>query len=270
MTGDNQAAVAELAALVQRFVAPDSWRSVGGRGSIAPEGGTLKVTQTREVHWQVLVFCEKLRNARKKPLRSRDRPELFTLATRTSQARAMLDRPVSANFHEPAPLAKILDFLAKVTDSEILIDHAALAAAETSDGVETSLTVERRPLGAVLHDLLRPLGLAYRAVGPYAIQVTSAEAAEERLELEFYPVGGWLAKKDSPLALGEGPGVRAAKLIERLKTAVAPATWSDTGGSGEVYFDTPSQCLIVLQSQPVQAAIERQLAAKGGGGGKGE
>ena len=78
----------------------------------------------------------------------------------------MLGRPVSANFHEPAPLGKILDFLAKATDSDILIDHAALAAAETSDRVETSLTVQKQPLAAVLDELLRPLGLAYRAVGP--------------------------------------------------------------------------------------------------------
>ena len=51
--------------------------------------------------------------------------------------------------------------------------------------------------------------------------------------------------------------MRAAALAERLKTRVAASTWSDVGGPGEVYFDPPSQCLIVLQSQPVQAAVER-------------
>ena len=260
--------------MVRRFVAPESWRDAGGRGTIEPKQRALTVTQTRDVHQQVLVFCEKLRNARKKPLRSHDRPEQFTLTTRTSQARTMLDQPVTVNFHEPAPLGKILDFLAKATDSDILIDHAALAAAETSDRVETSLTVQKQPFGAVLADLLRPLGLTYRVVGPNAIQVTSNEAAEERLELEFYPVGPRLEKaplarlrrgaaKNSPRPLGEGQGVRAAKLIERLKTEVAASTWSDAGGPGEVYFDAPSQYLIVLQSQPVQAAIERFLAAKG-------
>ena len=55
----------------------------------------------------------------------------------------------------------------------------------------------------------------------------------------------------------------AAELAERLKARVAASTWTDAGGLGEVYFDPPPQCLIVLQSQPVQAAIERLLAAKG-------
>jgi hypothetical protein len=135
------------------------------------------------------------------------------------------------------------------------VDHAALATAETSDRVETSLTVQKQPLGSVLAEMLRPLGLTYRVVGPNVIQVTSSEAAEERSELEFYPVGPRL----------EG-GESAAKLVERLKTAAAASTWSDAGGSGDIYFDGPSQCLIVLQSQPVQAAIERKLAPQGDDG----
>jgi hypothetical protein len=263
LTGDDKKAVAEFAKLVQRFVAPESWREAGGHGTAEPKDGLLTVMQSRDVHWQVLVFCEKLRNARQKPLRSHDRPEQFTLTTRTRQARAMLARRVALNFHEPAPLGRILAFLAKATESDILIDHAALAAAETSDCVEASLTVEKQPFGTVLDGLLRPLGLAYRAIGPNAIQVTGVEAAAERLELEFYPIGSRLAKEDTPLPLGEGPGVRAAKLVERLKSEVAAPTWTDAGGSGDVYFDAPSQCLIVLQSQPVQAEIERLLAAKG-------
>ena len=157
----------------------------------------------------------------------------------------------------------------------MLIDRAALAAVETSDRVEASLTAKKQPLGAALCELLRPLGLSYLAVGPQTIQVTSKEAADERLELEFYPVGEGIAgpaKKDpllpvregqqrlSPLPLGEGQGVRVAALAEQLRTRVAASTWSNVGGPGEVYFDPPSQCLIVLQSQPAQAAVQQFLA----------
>jgi hypothetical protein len=240
LTGEDKGAVAEFAALVQTLVAPESWQA-GGRGTIKSDPGTLVISQTGGVHQQVLVFCEKLRNARHKPLRSRDAPEKFTLTSRTAQARKMLDSPVTVNFHEPAPLVKILAFLAGATGSDVLIDRAALAAAETSDRVEASLTVERKPLRAALPDLLGPLGLAYRVVGPSAIQVTTKEGCAERLELEFYPVGRQAT---------------AAKLIERIRTEVAPTTWGD---GGEICFDAPSQCLIVLQSQPVQATIERLL-----------
>ena len=165
--------------------------------------GALNVTQTDDVHQQVLVFCEKLRLARHEPLRSPDHPEQFTLATRRSQAGKLLDRSVTINFHEPTTLAKIIGSLAETTHSDIVIDHAALAAAETSDRVETTLTANNQALRAVLADLLRPLGLSYRAVAAEVIQITTTEAADERLEIEFYPIGPWLAK-----------GISAARLAE--------------------------------------------------------
>jgi hypothetical protein len=195
------------------------------------------------------VFCERLRNARQKPLRSHGNPERFTLVTRLDQAREMLNRPVTINFHEPAPLAKILAFLAESTQCDILIDRAALAAAETSDRVDATLTAERQNFGATLTALLRPLGLNYRAIGPKALQVTTREAAEERLELEFYPIGRWLDK-----------GISGAKLAEGLKARVAAATWTDAGGLADACFDPASRSLIVLQSEPVQATIARLLA----------
>ena len=251
LTGDDGAAADELAHLVRRLVAPESWQGAGGRGTVGAGQGTLAVTQTDGVHQQVLVFCEKLRLARHKPLRSREDPKRFALTTRCDRARKMLDRPVTANFHEPTPLAHILAFLGRTAGVDILVDHAALALDETCDRVETVLTVERRPLGTVLDELLRPLGLTYRTVGAEAIQVTTPEAAEERLELEFYPVGPWLAK-----------GTAGTVLAERLKARIAPSTWDDVGGLGLVYFDPPSECLLVLQSQPAQAAIERLLESQ--------
>ena len=160
------------------------------------------------------------------PFRSREEPEHFALATRWEQARGMLNRPLTATFREPAPLAKILAFLAEATGTDILVDRAALALAETSDRMEATVTAKQQALGPVLVNLLRPLGLAYRVVGPMAIQVTTAEAAAERLEIEFYPVGAWLAQ-----------GISGPHLAERLKARVAATTWSDVGGFGEVYFD---------------------------------
>ena len=130
----------------------------------------------------------------------------------------MLDRRVSANFHEPAPLAKVLAYLSEVSDSIILVDHAALAAAETSDLVEATVTADHQPLATVLADLLRPLGLTYRAMGSDVIQVLTKEAADERLDLEFYSIAAWL-----------DAGMKPAAVIEQLKAkvgATAGATWA--------------------------------------------
>ena len=250
LTGNDKAGVADLAALIQKLVAPDSWQAAGGRGSLIPDRAALVVVQSNEIHQQILTFCEKLRTARHKPLRSHENPDRFALATQLDRAKKMLDQPITANFHEPAPLATILAFLADVAGIDIVVDRAALATAETSDRVETSLTTNKQPLGAALSELLQPLGLTIRTIGSSVLQVTTREAAEERLGVEFYRVDKWLAK-----------GISGQTLAERLKARVAPSSWSDVGGPAEVSFDPPSQCLIVLQSQPAQAAIEQLLAA---------
>ncbi len=259
LTGNDPAAAAELAAMVRTFVSPDSWHGNSGRGTIDAKPDALVVTQTGDVHRQVLVFCEKLRNARGKPLRSRNDPAEFTLATRTAQAYKMLEQPVTANFHRPTPLVDVLAFLARAAHGDILIDRAALADAETSDRVEATLAANGTALADALRELLHPLGLSYRIIGPNVLQVTTNEAAEERLDVEFYPVGLNLKRISADPQANKGADAKVATLIESLKTRVSPSTWAEAGGSGEIGFDPPSQCLIVLQSQAVQAAVERML-----------
>jgi hypothetical protein len=249
LTGNDKSALAELAGMVRKLVAPESWQEGNGRGTITLGDAALVVTQSGAVHGQVLVFCEKLRLARGKPLRSRGNPARFVLTTRRGQARKMLDQHVTANFHQPTPLGTVLAFLAEASGSDILIDRAALALAETSEGVEAALSAKDLPLGTALDELLPPLGLTYRVLDPRTLQVTSEEAAEERLELEFYPIEAGQA--------GAEPAFMA-----QIKAQAAPASWAEAGGAGEIVFDAASGCLLVLQSQPVQQAIERLLAKK--------
>jgi len=251
LTGGDAAALAELAALVQKLVAPDSWQANGGRGELTAEGGILQVVQTEPVHRQILTFCEKLRTARGRPLRSRFDPSRFLLTTRSQRAKQILDRTATANFLEPAPLAEILAYLEECTEADILIDYLALGAAGQPGDVKATLKAENRPLAAALGELLSPLGLAYRAVDAETLQVTSRKALDAHLELEFYPIAEALAK-----------GQTAPALMELIQSRVAGSTWSDAGGPGVLCFDKPSGCLLVLQSQPVHAAIQQLLAEK--------
>jgi hypothetical protein len=240
--------VAELAAVVQKLVAPDSWRPNGGRGSIEPDGDALAVVQTSVVHHQVLTFREKLRNARGKPLRSKSSPDQFALESRLDRAQATLSRPVTANFHQPTPLIEVLAYFGKLAEADILVDRLALAAAGLSDRKDASVTVENKPLGEALDELLGPLGLAYRVIDARTLQVTTRKAVDTHLELEFYPVRELLTGATT------GPA-----LVEQIKSRLAGSSWSDAGGPGVLYFDQPSGCLIVLQSQPVQGELARLL-----------
>jgi hypothetical protein len=254
LTGEDPAgdprsgSVAELAATIQKLVWPDSWQSSGGRGTIESDGAALTVVQTGVVHDEILAFCERLRNARGKPLRSRQSPDRFTLDTRLKRAQATLSRPVTANFHEPTPLIEVLGYLGRLAETDILVDRLALSAAGVSDRTNASVTVEKQPLGDALRGLLTPLGLQYRVIDAKTLQVTTAKAVAAHLELEFYPVGKLLAN-----------GRTGPALVEQIKGRLAGSTWSDAGGAGVLHFDQPSSCLIVLQSQPVQGELARIL-----------
>ncbi len=243
----DKAAAEQLANLVQKLIAPQSWRSAGGEGSIETDKTALIVAQTPAVHDQILVFCEKLRNARGRPLKSNRDPRRFDLTTRFEQAAPALSRPVTANFHEPTKLVEILSYLAQQAEIDILIDRQALAVAGLSDKSEISFVVEDHTLAAALGDLLGPLKLGYRPIDARTLQVSTQSALDARLELEFYPVGKLLGKELS-----------GSDLVAQIKAAVVPSSWSDAGPA-TMYFDQPSATLIVLQSPPVHAAIQAFL-----------
>jgi len=251
LTHRDKVAMDRLAGMVQTLVAPETWQAGGGRGTLRTDDTSLIVTQTGPVHSQVVVFCEKLRSARGLPLRSRGGHERFKLTTRRGQALPILRRPVTVNFYDPTPLAEILAYLGEHGGVTLLIDRAALHAAGLNSKSLATVSVEKQPLDLALEKLLRPLGLVYRVVDARTLQITTYKADIGRLELEFYPVERLLPD-----------GTSASDLIERIKGRVAGSTWSDAGGPGVIHFDKRSKCLMVLQSQPVQVAVERLLAQK--------
>lgn len=244
--------------LLQRLVAPESWKDSGGRGKVEALEDVLVVEQTDAVHHETLEFFEKLRVARGLPTRSRTDRRAFRLDTRRDRAAAVLGRPVTANFIAPTPLPEIIAYLEEIGETTIVVDWIALGAEHVPPGIAGTLRADNQPLGAALTSLLEPLGLAWRVAAGDVLQVTTAAAARARRDLEFYPVDP-LLEKDAA----------AEALIRTVKDQVARGRWDDARGPGVIRFDAPSKCLLVLQSQPVQAEVqallERLKAEKGAG-----
>jgi hypothetical protein len=249
LTGQDPVGAAELVELLEKLVMPDSWQAAGGRGTLQMDRGTLVVVQTALVQRQVLTFCEKLRLARGKPLSGQHEGGVMTLATRLAQARKKLDRAVTLNFPEPTPLARILAELEGQSQSRILVNWLALRAAGISPQTTATLKVAKQPLCQALETLLQPHGLAYRVAGADIVEITTIKANSSLLETEFYPVGPLLDR-----------GATVPGLLERIQSAVAEASWSEAGGSGALYVDRSSRCLMVLQSQPVHALLGATLS----------
>lgn len=237
-----------LAAAIRRLVAPESWRQAGGQGSVTAAKGTLTVDQSDFVHYQVLMFCDRLRTARGVPPTGSEDRERSSLATRLDRIRPRLRQPISINF-EPTSLATIVSELSETGRTPIVIDWLTLREEGISPQVQGTLKVQNRPLSESLGTLLRPLGLACRIVQGGLLEITGRKALNARFELEFYPVGDLTPK-----------AITSAALIERIKSEVGGATWNDAGGAAVLHFDGPSRTLVVLQSQPAQIAIQALLA----------
>jgi hypothetical protein len=238
----------DLAAVIERLIAPESWKAKGGRATIRPANGVLYVEQTSPSHHEILVFCEKLRVAHGLPLRSRYPASLFAVDARRDRAAGVLNRKLTANFQSSAPLVEVLGYLGELAGADILLDRRALAAEGLSDDIPASVALADEPFASALDELLRPLGLAWRVIDERTVQVSTQAALNDHTELEFYPVGHLL----DGLVTGQ-------TLIEQIRTRIAGPTWSDAGGPGEIHFDPAAKCLIIRHNQAVQAAVERLL-----------
>jgi hypothetical protein len=241
--------IAAFGDLVRMLVAPETWRTAGGQGTIKPSGDSLIVEQIDAVHGQLVDFCERLRAARGIPLRSRFNSEKFSLVTRTDRAMDVLSRPVTLNFFQPTPLGKILAGLSQGGQTKIVVDWAAQGVDGPASQPKGVLKAQGQTLGSALETLLRPLGLGFRAVDAGLLEVTTLKVIDQRLELEFYPVGELVTA-----------GLSGPSMVERIKSQVPKPAWSDAGGPAELQFDSISSTLVVLQSQPAQRAIGRLLA----------
>ncbi len=111
LTESNGQGLSQLAALVEQMVAPASWQTAGGKATLTTDGDALVIEQSDAAHYDVLSFCEKLRVARGKPIKSRYDPTRFVLTTHLDKARQLLSTPITVNFGAPQPLSNVVNWL---------------------------------------------------------------------------------------------------------------------------------------------------------------
>ena len=211
-----------LAGAIERFVEPTAWQAAGGSGSIELNGDQLVLRQTAQIAQQVSNFLDKLRIARGKPALGDEDVRPRSLASSYDMAEALLNSPVTANFHQAAPLAEIVEHLRGATGAQILFDGLDMATVGASAKSEAQLTAADQPLADALTSLLEPLRLSFQIVNAKTLLIASAETVRQRYGVEFY------AAKD--LIDEEQP---ADALIERIESELAPSSWSDAGGPAQ-------------------------------------
>ncbi len=248
LAGKDSQQLAVLADLITSLIEPESWATNRGLGKLQVQDSSLVIQQSEPVHFQVFVFCEKLRVARGSSPRSSYDPSLFKIESRTARAQAKLATPISVNYVRPAPLVQILKRFGQTAGVRILVDWRAAATEGWPPNSEMTFTVDKQPLSDALVALLRPMDLTYRVVDENTLQVTTPQLLASRMELELYPVGDLLSDK-----------LDVVGLTQRIRATLGDVHFEESGGTGVLRFDVPSQHLLAALPQPQQVALAKML-----------
>jgi hypothetical protein len=248
---------AEERALVQvltALIAPRTWSDQGGGGTISVENGQLTVHQLPANHFQVLMFCERLRIARGLPAHGTVPDPWPDQEPRIRLGLSRLAQTTTANFVSPTRFVDILVYLEEAGDLQLIVDWQSLGTLGWNPQALARIEATDQPLSQVLQSLLAPMELSFRVIGSDTLQITSAKVANATLEVEFYPVGDLLAKD------------KGQPLLEGVRTILGDAIVTDQIPGG-VRVDAKSQAIIVSAPQYQQAAIARLIEQLAGDAG---
>jgi hypothetical protein len=239
-----------IAKLIERFVAPGTWNTVGGPGSMQVDGTTLHINQSLAVRREALIFCERLRRARGLPLRSKYPAELLTIESPYAKLAPSLARSATFTFMAGTRLADVVHAWQELSGLAILVDWSALAEIEFAPVSPLACSAVDRPWAEALDGVLGPLGLAWWAVDGETLQITSIDALQRIERVEFYTI---------PKSWGD-QFASSDKLVESLQKEIA-ARPHPVGDPGDVRIalDMPSGRLIVRATPDVQRFLSERL-----------
>jgi hypothetical protein len=170
------------------------------------------------------------------------------LEPRLSRAANHLGTPVTLTYAEPTSFMQILDQLGDESHVHILIDWPAIAELGWTPDTETTVAATGEPIGEVLSQLLRPMGLTYRVIDVTCLQVTSRQVSQTRLDVEFYPSGDLLSQE---------AGI--AEFEERVRLELGEDALEQV--RAYFYVDQPSGYLIAALPQPMHRKLAELLEA---------
>lgn len=190
LVGDKTT-VEMFAKWIEQLIASDTWKSVGGSGTVTASAGSLRVEQSQAVQYQVLFLLERIRLAKGLPLRSRfparllsDKPLLAGIADR-------LAAPTTFTFSHETPLAEVFRYWQSEMGMPVFVDWPALASANVWPESRVTCTVANQPWHSALDAVLTPLSLGWRAVPGGAIQITTASVVNTDPQWEIFPAAQW-------------------------------------------------------------------------------
>jgi hypothetical protein len=176
---------------IEQLIAPETWQSAGGDGTITVLDGSLQVEQPQAVQYQVLFFLERIRLAKGLPLRSKYPAQLLSGKPYNVGVADRLNTPATFTFSHNTPLAEVFSYWQQAAELPIFVDWSALASVGLWPDSRITCTSANEPWQAAFDKILAPLDLAWRAAPGGAVQITSRGRVETEPVVDIYPFGTW-------------------------------------------------------------------------------
>jgi hypothetical protein len=159
----------------------------------------------------------------------------------------ILDSSISVQFKD-TPLKDVIEYLQTYLGQPIVVDMAALNAAEISYDSPITINAKKISVRTVLRRALGDVGLTY-TIHDEAIEVTTPQKARDVTVVRVYYAGDLLG--DIP----ELRLLRAAELVDLIETVVEPQSWRRNGGSGTIFYHPATNSIVVKQGVENQSVI---------------
>ncbi len=243
-----------MAKAIQTVISPESWRQVGGPGTVEYLWGSLIVTQTTDVHEQIELLLKAWRElvAAQREAHGAELPAILLEPPGNAKIRAALAVPLTATFVD-TPLTDAIEQISSEMAMPILVDVLALEEVGIDSQTMVSGEFQSLPLRDALSRLLLGLDLTF-IVRDEVLTITTREMFEEKTLIGLYPVGDLLPTQ------GESPiSDELTALREVIMRSIATDHWAHVGGAGDITTLGDTQALVVSQSEDIHEQISEML-----------
>ena len=275
-TSSAKTGIQELITLIKLFVVPASWSENGGLGKLVAVSGTKLELQMQypAVAREAEVFCQKLRLARKMPLRAgvltETDEEDLTVIPLHARTQKLRKKVVSCELGDSGTLREAILCVGKEAGAKFIFDEKAIHAVPVTDvlpdanipGYDGKLMAARTlleipvtfhfiemPFENAMNELLRRCTmLYYYPVSADTFLLTTREKAAKTQILEFIPVGDIMENAE-----------KAGSFLSGIRKEINPTSWRGNGGVGEIRYDAPSKTFITLQNPQTLSNIQTFL-----------
>ncbi len=274
LTQNNKELTQQLIQRIQSYLCPGDWTQTGGKGRISTgSNGVISILQNESNHWEIADFLDRLRLARHLPMTNKE----VSLDLMTVRGQSALQRKVGLNIEKPTGLQSVIAQIGKQTGVTLLLDIPALKLEGISPDYPFSINAVNLTVKQVLERIGEETQLVYSVINPSSFVLTTVAGQKTLMHVEFFPIKDLIEHGVIPATLmlqlkninrptwqGESDG-SADVAIDTSRSSGQNTAASNVGkqsipGTGLIDFDSPSDCLIIRQSDAVHNAISLLFA----------